>query len=73
MERLNREVREREKVMRDIKEVDTPVLLGYHLYHNFLIPHEAISDQIMTEVLHRIEEDNKWIIIIQNVRKVERK
>jgi hypothetical protein len=35
--------------------------------------HEAISDQIRTEVLHRIEGDDKWIIITQNARKVERK
>ena len=36
MERLNGEVRDREKVMRGLKKVDTAVLTGYQLYHDFM-------------------------------------
>lgn len=31
MERLNGEIRDREKAMRGLKKVDTPILRGYHL------------------------------------------
>src|SRR5881296_3750546 len=36
MERLNGEVRDREKVMRGIKKMDSPIFKGYQLYHNTL-------------------------------------
>jgi transposase-like protein len=36
MERLNGEVRDREKVMRGLKKIDTSVLPGYQKYHNYL-------------------------------------
>jgi transposase-like protein len=73
MERLNGEVRDREKVMRGLKIVNTTVLPGYQLYHNFLRPHEGIGDKTPAEKCGvRIEGDNKWITIIQNARKVER-
>lgn len=38
MERFNGEVRDREKVMREIKKVDTTVLAGYQIFHNYVIP-----------------------------------
>jgi hypothetical protein len=34
MERLNGEVRDREKVMRGLKRKDTPILAGYQIFHN---------------------------------------
>jgi hypothetical protein len=34
IERLNGEVRDREKVMRSLKKSDTPILTGYQLFHN---------------------------------------
>jgi putative transposase len=43
MERMNGEVRDREKVMRGLKVVDTPILKGYQIYHNFIRPHEALD------------------------------
>jgi hypothetical protein len=33
MELLNGEVRDREKVMRGIKRMDSPIFKGYQLYH----------------------------------------
>ena len=35
MERLNGEFRDREKVMRGLKNKDTPILKGYQIYHNY--------------------------------------
>ena len=36
MERFNGEVRDREKVMRGLKKVDTRTLAGYQIYHRIL-------------------------------------
>jgi putative transposase len=36
MERLNGEVRDREKTMRGLKRKDTPILSGYQIYHNYM-------------------------------------
>jgi hypothetical protein len=43
MERLNGEIRDREKTMRGSKIKDTEVLQGYHLYHNFIREHQALG------------------------------
>jgi hypothetical protein len=43
METLNGEVRDREKVMRGLKKVDTLILKGYQLFHNYMRPHEGVS------------------------------
>jgi hypothetical protein len=40
MERFNGEVRDREKVTRGLKKVDSYVLSGYQIYHNYLRPHK---------------------------------
>jgi len=50
MERLNGEVRDREKVMRGLKKVDTPILKGYQIYHNYLRPHEGLNLKTPAEV-----------------------
>lgn len=36
MERMNGEVRDREKTMRGLKKMDTPILRGYQLFHNYM-------------------------------------
>ena len=38
MERVNGEIRDREKVMRGLKKKHTPILKGYQLYHNYVRP-----------------------------------
>jgi hypothetical protein len=43
MERLNGEIRDREKVMRGLKKSDTPIIPGYQIYHNYVRPHEALK------------------------------
>ena len=38
MERLNGEIRDREKVMRGIKKKDSVTPTGYQLFHNYIRP-----------------------------------
>ncbi len=45
MERMNGEIRDREKTMRGLKKKDTEVLKGYQIYHNYFRPHEALDGQ----------------------------
>ncbi len=45
MERMNGEIRDREKVMRGLKIDNTTVLKGYQIYHNYIRPHEALKRQ----------------------------
>ncbi|MDV3277465.1 MAG: DDE-type integrase/transposase/recombinase [Nitrososphaerales archaeon] len=67
MERLNGEVRDREKVMRGIKRADTPILKGYQLYHNFIRPHEGLNGATPAERAGiKVEGENKWKTIIEN-------
>jgi hypothetical protein len=49
MERMNGEIRYREKVMRGLKKVDTPILAGYQIYHNYIRPHEGLDGKTPAE------------------------
>ena len=70
MERMNGEVRDREKTMRGLKIDDTTVLKGYQLYHNFIRPHEALNGKTPSEACGiTIEGENKWKTLIQNASK----
>lgn len=67
MERLNGEIRDREKVMRGLKKSDTPILKGYQLFHNYIRPHSALEGKTPADKAGiKIEGDNKWITLIQN-------
>jgi putative transposase len=69
MERMNGEVRDREKVMRGIKRTDTPILKGIQIYHNFIRPHEGLNGATPADRAGiKIEGDNKWLTIIQNAK-----
>lgn len=73
MERMNGEVRDREKVMRGLKQDQTFVLKGYQLYHNFIRPHEALDGKTPAEACGiNIEGNNKWLTIIQNASKQQK-
>ena len=70
MERLNGEVRDREKVMRGLKISDTKILPGYQIYHNYFRPHEALKGKTPAEVSGIvIEGENKWKTVIENASK----
>ena len=67
MERLNGEIRDREKVMRGLKKNDTPILTGCQIFHNYIRPHQGLNGKPPAEVCGIIVEGkNKWITLIQN-------
>ena len=66
-ERLNGEIRHREKVMRGLKQSDTPILTGYQVFHNFIRTHEALKGKTPAEACGiEIKGDNKWKTLIEN-------
>ena len=70
MERLNGEIRDREKVMRGIKKKDSVTLTGYQLFHNYIRPHMALDGMTPSEKCGiEVKGDNKWITLIQNASK----
>jgi putative transposase len=70
MERMNGEIRDREKTMRGLKKVDTPILKGYQIYHNYIRPHESLDGETPAERCGiKVEGQNKWITLIQNASK----
>ena len=70
MERINGEIRDREKVMRGLKRTDTPILTGYQLFHNYVRPHDALRGATPAEKCGiKIHGENKWLTLIQNASK----
>jgi hypothetical protein len=49
MERVNGEVRDREKVMRRLKRQDAKILTGYQIYHNYVRAHESLEGKTPAE------------------------
>jgi transposase-like protein/predicted nucleic acid-binding Zn finger protein len=67
MERMNGELRDRERVMRTLEKADTPILDGMQIYHNYIRPHEGLNGMTPAEVAGiKIQGDNKWLTLIQN-------
>jgi transposase-like protein len=67
MERMNGEIRDRERVMRTLERGDSPILPGYQIFHNYIRPHMALQGKTPAEVAGiKVEGDNKWITLIQN-------
>jgi putative transposase len=56
--------------MRGLKIKKTPILQGYHLYHNFIRPHQTLDGKTPADACGiTVEGDNKWVTLIQNARK----
>ena len=67
MERMNGEIRDREKVMRGLKIVNTPILQGMQIFHNYVRPHEALNGLTPADACGiEVIGDNKWLTLIQN-------
>jgi transposase-like protein len=67
MERMNGEVRDREKVIRGLKKKDTPILKGYQIFHNYVRPHTALDGETPAYACGiNIKGNNKWLTLIQN-------
>jgi putative transposase len=74
MERMNGEIRDREKTMRGLKRNRTPILSGYQIYHNYIRPHEALDGKTPAEACGiTIEGETKWKTLIQNASKMRLK
>ena len=67
MERINGEIRDREKTMRRLKIKETSILKGMQVYHNFVKPHEGLAGKTLAEACGiELKGDNKWVTLIQN-------
>ena len=67
MGRLNGEIREREKVFRGLKKMDTPILDGMKAYYNLTKKHGALKGQTPAQAsMIEVDGKNKWITLIQN-------
>jgi hypothetical protein len=72
MERMNGEIRDRERVMRGLEKKDTPILTGYQLFHNYIRPHMALNGKTPAEAAGiSVRGKDKWLTIIQNAAKKE--
>ena len=61
IERLNGEIRDREKVFRGLKKMDTAVLDGMRVYYNFTKKHSRINGMTPAEAsLIEVDGRNKW-------------
>ncbi len=69
MEQLNGGIRDREKIMKPPKTDDSPIITGLQIYHNYIRSHMGIDRHTPSEKAGiKVEELNKWIIIIQNAQ-----
>lgn len=67
MERLNGEIRDREKVFRGLKKMDTAILDGMRVYYNYTKKHSSIKNKTPAEAsMIEVDGRNKWKTIIQN-------
>jgi hypothetical protein len=70
MERLNGEIRDREKVTRNLKKDDTPILTGMQIFHNYIRPHMGLNGKTPADLAGiEVEGENKWLTLIQNASK----
>jgi transposase-like protein len=70
MERMNGEIRDRERCMRTLEKSDTPILAGMQIFHNYIRPHEALKGKTPAEAAGiKVEGKNKWLTLIQNASK----
>ncbi len=73
MERMNGEIRDREKTMRGLKTMDTPILKGMQIYHNFVRPHEGLNGETPADRAGiKVEGSDKWLTLIQNASRAKR-
>lgn len=70
MERLNEEIRDREKVTRNLKTDNSPILTGMQLFHNYVRPHMGLNGKTPADLAGiTVEGQDKWLTLIQNASK----
>ena len=73
MERMNGELRDREKVMRSLKKEDSPILKGMQIFHNFIRPHMGLKGSTPAEMAGiQVKGENKWKTLIENAKESEK-
>lgn len=74
MERFNGGGRDRERFMRSLKSVETPILKRMQVYHNYVRPNSTLDGKTPTEASGIIVKgENKWLTIIQYSKQFETK
>jgi len=74
LERMNGEIRARERVMRTLEKSDTPILSGIQIFHNYIRPHQALNGKTPAEVAGiEVRGSDKWLTIIQNASQSNKK
>jgi hypothetical protein len=72
MERLNEEIRDREKVTRNLKKEDSPILTGMQIFHNYVRPHMGLNGRTPADLAGiQVEGEDKWLTLIQNSQKAK--
>jgi transposase-like protein len=70
METLNEEIRHREKVTRNLKKDDSPILEGLQTFHNYIRTHMGLNSQTPADLCGiKVKGENKWLTLIQNASK----
>ncbi len=70
MERMNGEIRDREKVVRGVKREGSPLIAGLQIYHNYVRPHMGLDGRTPAEAAGiQVSGENKWLTLIQNASK----
>jgi len=70
IERFNGEIRDRERVTRNFKKTDTPILAGMQIFHNYVRPHMGLNGKTPAELCGiQVEGQDKWFTLIQNASK----
>jgi putative transposase len=73
MERMNGEIRDREKVVRGVKKNDSPLIDGYQIYHNYVRSHMALEGKTPADLAGiEVQGENKWLTLIQNALETQR-
>ena len=50
--------------------MDTPILKGYQIYHNFVRPHEALAGKTPADLAGiKVMGRDKWMTLIQNAKR----
>ena len=66
-ERLNGEIRDREKTFRGLKKADSPIIANIVLHHNYFRPHRGLGGSTPAEAAGiKINGQNKWLTVIGN-------
>ena len=59
--------------MRGLENKDTPILMGYQLFHNYIRPHMALDGRTPAEAAGiQVNGENKWLTLIQNASRKAR-